>query len=148
MEGAESMERMANSRTQLLSKSKLKTLDHNDVLFTSDELVMEAERFCAKLSSFSDILRRLRIAVESISPLRRCAIRENNDMLLKQIDELKRIGLQLTVIYENELKFKHDSIDDFVLYENVDVSSAILSCWKNGVYTDHSLLSCLYSLII
>lgn len=114
-----------------------------------ETLVRAAEDLTALLESFASVLRQMRKALPLLGPLCQCVPDElQGSLLFQQIHQLADIAPCIIEMYEKELSFKRDSIEQIALSDDPTLSSAILSSWKNHVYVEPGPLSLLYALVV
>lgn len=148
------LERLANNRRELHAVSKkFQKQESNDkyqVMFVSDLIVVDAELVASKLTIFRDFYRKFQRVLDVLSAIKKCALvlKPGAVQLRKKITEFDCFIPDLVSMYESELSFKLNSIEEFSFSNDINMFSAIISSWVYGVYIDSAIISCLHALII
>ena len=118
-----------------------------------DEIVDSSELIYSYLASYKKISENIDRHTSTLSALLELSLSSNHSSDIQygakhKIVELSKIVPFINQMYEYELSFKIDSIEDISVVDNEDLFSSILTSWINGVYVEPSTLTHIYSLTL
>uniref|UniRef100_A0A183BHN0 Uncharacterized protein n=1 Tax=Globodera pallida TaxID=36090 RepID=A0A183BHN0_GLOPA len=131
--------------------------DFHRQMFISDATLRNSELLCASIPKFESFLQRLRKFGPKLNALNDLISSSTSSNLAMSSDDRQQL-LQFRTkelvdlfpiilgMYEQELAFKRDSIEDLALFDDQDLFTVFISAWKHGIYIEPSIISLIYPL--